>query len=192
MRIQKTVCLLVVGFLLTGAGLAQENGPTREFGVNIPQIGFVEGAGSMLEWERFGLFSECSPMRLLVYELPPDASKTSLTKDLIRVYLESRLRSARLYDSAAFNFLSVATDVVTSSFYSLELKYHKVVYDPASKLVSTVETWNECNSTAVFSACGLPGGGLETCIDRFLEEFLRVNEEACEKRFALPEPRNDE
>ena len=143
----------------------------------------------MLELDRFGLFSECSPMRLLVHELPPDASKISLTKDLIRVYLESRLRSERLYNSAAFNYLSVATDVVTSSFYSLELKYHKVVYDPASKLVSIVETWYMHHSAEVFSAC--LSGGVEACIDRFFEEFIRVNEKACKKRFALPEARDN-
>ena len=165
MRTQ-TAYLLVVGFLLIGEGLAQENGPTRD-GVNIPQIGFVEGAGSMLELDRFGLFSECSPMRLLVHELPPEASTISLTKDLIRVYLESRLRSARLYDPAALNYLSVETDVVSSSFYSLKLKYHKVVYDPASNLVSTVETWDVYRSTEAYSACVLPSGGVETCMGPF-------------------------
>ena len=29
-------------------------------------------------------------------------------------------------------------------------------------------------------------------MDGFLVEYLRVNEEACERRFALPKPRNDE
>ena len=87
MRIQKTVCLLVVGFLLTGAGLAQN-----------PNLDPIKS---------FELFSDCLPTHLAIGELSRDASKIGLTKESIQAAVESRLRSARLYDSETFGRLKV-------------------------------------------------------------------------------------
>ena len=49
--------------------------------------------------DRFQLFNECRPMDLLVEEVSSDADEIDLATASILAAVESRLRSARLYDS---------------------------------------------------------------------------------------------
>ena len=55
--------------------------------------------------ERFSLFDNCSPMDLVVEGLHPAALEIGLTDASIQAALESRLRSARLYDSDVRQYL---------------------------------------------------------------------------------------
>ena len=123
----QTAYLLVVGFLLIGKGMAQR----------------VRG-------RILGLFSECSPIRLIVGELNPDARKIGLTEESIRAAVESRLRSARLYSSEATNWLFVNVHVL-DNFYSLDMDYQKLVHDPASNQLGFADTWT--------MPCGIGGHG---------------------------------
>ena len=73
----------------------------------------------------------------------------------------------------------------------MNLSYAKPVYDAASNRHDFAWTWQKINF-------GTHGGQeyilsvVSEFMDEFLAEFLRVNEEACEKRFALPNPRSKE
>lgn len=136
---------------------------------------------------RFELFVDCLPMRLLVENLPADASKIGLTKEAIRAAAESRLRAARLYRSilsAPYHHLYINVNVVGQS-HSIRLDFRKDVYDPLSGNTGFAITWNT-------SGAGTHGGSganfilstISQYMDEFLVEFLRVNEKACEKRFA--------
>lgn len=135
---------------------------------------------------RFELFVDCLPMRLLVENLPADASKIGLTKEAIRAAAESRLRAARLYRSirsAPYHYLYINVNVVGRS-HSIRLDFRKGVYDPLSGNRGLATTWNT-------GGAGTHGGNANYIVslvsqymDEFLVEFLRVNEKACEKRFA--------
>ena len=132
---------------------------------------------------RFELFADCRPMRLLVEELPAGASKIGLTEEAIRAAAESRLRAARLYDSRAVYYLYVNVNVFRMAF-SINLEFKKYVHDPLSGNTGPATTWNT-------GGAGTHGGNANYIVslvsqymDEFLVEFLRVNEKACEKRFA--------
>lgn len=67
------------------------------------------------------------PMRLVVEGLSKDASKINLTVESIQASVESRLRSARLYDSKDTiidDFLYVRITVVGHAF-SVRLSFNK-------------------------------------------------------------------
>jgi len=133
---------------------------------------------------RFQLFADCRPMRLVVESLPAGASKIGLTEEAIRAAAESRLRAARLYDSRAVYYLYVNVNVFRMAF-SINLEFKKYVHDPLSGNTGPATTW-------VAGTTGTHGGSganyilssLSQYMDKFLVEFLRVNEKACEKRFA--------
>ena len=51
--------------------------------------------------DRFNLFNECGPMRLVIESLPANAAAIGLTEARIHTLAESRLRAARLYDHSS-------------------------------------------------------------------------------------------
>ena len=96
--------------------------------------------------------------------------------------VESRLRSARLYDSADDDDVDPRLYVnvfVSGSASVIRLDYQKYVHDPASGLTSRTTTWHT-------GGCGTHGGdaafilsNISGYMDEFLVEYLRVNEAAC-------------
>ena len=133
------------------------------------------------QYARFKLFADCGPMLLVVEELTEPAKKIGLTEEAIQAAAESRLRSARLYSAGADPYLYIQVNVVGGGF-SVILKYKKLVSDPLSGEEMYAATW-DTGSTGTHS--GNPGFILSIAsglLDKFLVEYLRVNEEACGKR----------
>ena len=132
--------------------------------------------------ERFQLFNECGPMDLNVEDYGADTgwADMGLTVDRLQTMVERRLRVARLYDATALPILDVNVGVSDSAF-SLRVEYRKVVYDRVSGDTNYATTWN-------ISSIGTHGGdagfilqGLSEYLDRFILEYLRVNEDACDQ-----------
>ena len=131
-------------------------------------------------YDRFQLFNECRPMDLRVLDSPSGgAAEIDLTEAAIQAAVESRLRSARLYDADAGPALYVNVTVVGRAF-SLVLTYMKIVYDPASDDTLRAMTW-------IKNVVGTHGGdatyilsNVASYMDVFLVEYLRVNESACD------------
>ena len=141
--------------------------------------------------QRFQLYADCRPMDLVVEDLPGGVLTIGLTKEAIQAAVESRLRSARLYDSRASHYLYVNVNVVGRAF-SIRLEFNKQVRDILSGDTGRATTWN-------LGATGTHGGSANYIVssvsrhmDKFLVEFLRVNEKACGKRFAPPRGRPSE
>lgn len=129
---------------------------------------------------RFELFNDCKPMDLVVERLHDDAGKIGLTKARLQAAAESRLRSARLYDSdaAAYLYMNVA---VASPAFSIRLEYRKRVFDPASVKSGYAATWNTGSTGTHGGDAGYIVSALSEKLDRFLVEYLRVNESACSR-----------
>ena len=157
-------CLLV-GLFLAGGALAQETDSRSS------------------KYERFQLYSGCSPMFLSAVVEEKDAAATTigLTQQAIEAAVESRLRSARLYDAKASQMLSVNVIVVGSAF-SVSMDYYKVLLDPLSQEKGPAPTW----SSNWVGTHGQRGGYILSWVsqnmDQFLVEYLRVNEAACKGR----------
>ena len=133
------------------------------------------------EVDRFELFADCEPMDLLIENLPEDAAEIGLTEDSIRAAAESRLRSARLYSEASSQYLYINVNVVGAA-YSARLQYEKFVFDPLSGFSSMATTWNNGSTGTYGRDSGFILSDVSQHLDRFLVEFLRVNEAACGKR----------
>ena len=129
--------------------------------------------------DRFQLFNECRPMNLIVADVSAAAAEIDLTTAAIQTAVESRLRSARLYDVDAGSLLYVNV-IVVGRAYAFDLEYTKVVYDQVSTERGLATTWES-------GQVGTHGGdaayilaGLAGYMDVFLVAYLRVNESACD------------
>ena len=141
------------------------------------------GQDSETSFNRFQLFNNCEPMRLVVENLSDDAKAIGLTTERLVVAAESRLRGARLYTGDRFGpYLYVNVNVVGGGF-STSLEYKKSVRDLASGEVYLTKTWD----TGGAGTHGRTGGaefivsGVSRYLDQFLTAYLRVNEAACSR-----------
>ena len=129
----------------------------------------------------FQLLTNCEPMDLLVTRVDSDAEEIGLTTDSVKAAVESRLRSARLFDNTSRIFLLVGTTVVSNAF-DATVRFNKPVLDFYSGEEFGAPTWSQ-------SITGTHGGNgsyvleqIRTLMDSFLVEFFRVNEQACGER----------
>ena len=151
--------------------------------VSLLSVLHVEAPGqdARNELDRFKLFNNCEPMRLVVENLSDDAAEIGLTEERLRFAAESRLRAARLYtaDRGTPYYLYVNVHVVGRGV-STSLEYNKMLFDPASGESGMATTWDIGQTgTHGQDAAAFIVSGLSEVLDRFLTEYLRVNEEAC-------------
>ena len=134
--------------------------------------------------KRFELFNNCQPMRLVVEDLDDDEAGIGLTEERLVLAVESRLRGARLYteDSGRQPLLYLNVNVFSTAF-SISLEYRKYVFDSASGEVGAAMTWY-VGSTGTHGRTGAEFivSAVSRHMDRFLTEYLRVNEAACSSR----------
>ena len=142
---------------------------------------------SLSDFDAFGLWNECAPIGLFVGGLPDDAADIDLTKERIQTLAESRLRAARLYGEVALYrpFLHVNVGVLVSEnrrsgAFSIDVLFYKHVLDVVSDRFGPAVTWD------TGGAYGTHGGdagfilqAVSERLDRFILEYLRVNETAC-------------
>ena len=131
---------------------------------------------------RFKLFNNCETMFLLVGVADDNehVKNVGLTKERVQFAVESRLRGARLFRSGFGSpVLEVNVDVVGSAFF-IHIRYNKTLFDPVSDRTGFAPTWEISSfgthgqTRAEFILSSLSG-----ILDKFLTEYLRVNESAC-------------
>ena len=163
-------------------------------GVASAAAGVILGAGAPAaaeELDRFALFADCAPMRLVVDLLDADATETGLTENAIRNAAESRLRSARLYDPQGQQVLYIGVEAEGAGYLAavtLHLHYNKVLHDALSGERGHAPTWMDGTIGAFLGDTGEVVSQLSLLLDRFLVEYLRVNEEACSRTVGMAAP----
>ena len=123
-------------------------------------------------------------MHLIVEDLHPDATDIGLTREAILAAAESRLRSARIYTSYTSkwtHYLYVQVSVVGGAF-GIDMYFNKSVFDLASGENFFASTWSIGKAGTHGRSSSYILSSLSELLDTFLVEYLRVNEEACEKR----------
>lgn len=140
----------------------------------------VAAQDTLQRLENFELFTNCAQMTLVVENLSDDAADIGLTRERIQTIAESRLRAARLYDEDVLSpYLHIHVRVLSRSF-SIEIAFKKRLFDAESAYCGAATTWNR-------SGLGTHGGAasyilqhLSELLDRFMLDYLRVNEDACD------------
>ncbi len=130
----------------------------------------------------FKLFTNCEPIHFVVEELSRHASKIGLTKKSIQNAIESRLRSARLYSNEVLNSYIYVNVTVSGRAFGIGLDFEKVVFDSYSREKNFATTWHDGGIGAHGGSSEYILSNLSQYMDKFLTEFLRVNEEACRKK----------
>ena len=132
--------------------------------------------------ERFELCYVCSPMGLVVEFLHDDAKAIGLTRERLQAPAESRLRAARLYTEyppgATGALLYVKASVVGPAF-NLIVEYHKPLFDPVSAVARPTMTWRAAVTGTHSGGAGFIVQSLSQELDKFLADYLRVNEKHC-------------
>ena len=136
------------------------------------------GATAEGSWERFQLFASCERMAVDIGHLGPGVREIGLTKESIQAAAESRLRSARLFDSDATTYLRI-TAIAHSVAFALQVEYLKSLHDPLTGLVAAAPTWSYTFLGTHGRSSNYIMSSLSGLLDQFLVEYLRVNEEAC-------------
>ena len=145
---------------------------------------------AMEEFNQFSLFSNCQPVDLSILTSFDDKMKLDLSREAIREAIknniESRLRSAHLYGKMAIlsprpdAYLRVSVEVASWAF-SITLNFKKWVKDPLSQRENFATTWED-RTFGTHSRIGFILSALSQKMDKFLVNFLRVNDEACRKK----------
>ena len=142
-------------------------------------------AGEVAPLDRFQLWNDCRPTRLVVEGLSDDAAALGLTEGAIATAVRSRLRSAWLYTDdefeASWSVLYVNVNVVGGAF-SLSIEFRKLVQDDATAEVSLAATWHTGAAGTHAQRAEFILSGVAQHTDHFIDEYLGVNEDACVRR----------
>lgn len=132
----------------------------------------------------FELFNECRPVRVFTRTQDLEAFYTPLASmdGRIRTMAERRLRAARIYDGApnASGLLVVEVSRFDDS-HLVTVAFARTVFEPVNGSWGTATTWRATDLRWRFpsytsdSAMQVVSDG----IDKFILEYLRVNESAC-------------
>ena len=134
---------------------------------------------SLESFDRFKLFTACAPMDLIVGDLPEDAKKIRLTKEMIKNSVESRLRSGRIFNDKNLIYLYVNVNVFRHVF-SIDLDFKKPLKDPSfPELYGSATTWSRGSTGTHGGRADSILSSLSELLDIFLVDYFRVNEKAC-------------
>ena len=133
----------------------------------------------------FSLFNYCQPMPLIIDGLSDDSERIGLTEERIQTIAESRLRVARLYEEAealetlvSDHHLYIYVHVVGNTF-SFDVGYFKKLHDVRLGIDFFAQTWVTGAIGNHSKDAGFILQGISEHLDKFIVEYLRVNEGAC-------------
>ena len=146
---------------------------------------YAFAANDYQAFKDFQLFTKCEQIRLVVQHggnLRSDAMKNGLSNESIQNAAESRLRSANLYTNKRLDsYLFVYIHVVGNA-HTISVQFNKTVIDKFTGHSFPAPTWDTGSIGTHGNDPGYILSGLSRHIDKFLVEFLRVNDEACRKK----------
>ena len=128
---------------------------------------------------RFNLFTRCQPRHLHVeVQVLVDDTLVPNEKRRREIYkfVERRLRTARLYQETAQNYLYVHVLQSPGKNYNLTFDFRKMLYDQATDSWDHAATYGANNLE--YSPEALIGG-LSSFLDIFLEEYVEENKAFC-------------
>ena len=131
-------------------------------------------------FECFQLFNRCEPIDAVIQV---QENQIGLTEDRVRTTVESRLRAARLYESESGPYLYVVVNIMSEEEYavpfSFSLYFYKWLFDELTDNTRLAGNWDIGRFGAADDA-GFVLQSISELMDRFINDYLRVNEAACD------------
>ncbi len=133
--------------------------------------------------DRFQLWNNCAPVGLVVESLGSDAEKIGLTEERLQTTVGSRLRGARIYTDVLTrpfqSYLYLNVNIVGRAF-GIGLMFNKTLMDMSLLSSGIATTWNIGGAGTHGGDGGYVVQAVAEQTDRFINEYLRVNESACQ------------
>ena len=146
-------------------------------------------AEKVTDFDRFRLWTGCQPTGLAV-QMSKDAKAIGLTKEAVETAVRTRLRAAHLYNPTKYvgllfvNVNVVGHDVLRNTAqkqpFNVAVNYYKLMKDVLSDVKMLAVAWDASSAGIGDSPYILSAVSGNT--DKFIDEYLRVNRDACEKR----------
>ena len=139
---------------------------------------------NVTDLDRFRLWNDCRPMNLVIEGLPAGGAGIGLTNEAVAAAVRSRLRAARLYEAVEdpyLPYLYVQVNVFESAF-DTRVEYRKVVADVATDQIGFGATWRVGRLGTHGWSPAFILSGVSQSMDEFIDEYLRVNSDACARR----------
>ena len=144
---------------------------------------FAVPTNGQTDREKFELYNRCSKTILYV-GLDEGAKKLGITEKSVRNLVESRLRSARIYDEkSSSSFLGVGMSVqnpdkVGGRTFSVQVNFFQLVSSPGG--YDFAITWSRENIGTLYSRDkDFVLSPLPEYIDEFINGYLKVNQKDC-------------
>jgi len=137
--------------------------------------------------KRFKLCNICRPVRLEIEDLRRNATDIGLTEDRLRIIAESRLRAARIYTDSEEESNGAGLRILVAvglGVSSVQVRYFKHLFDPVSLRSSIHVTWQTVSNSEHGGDSRVIIQSVSEQVDKFLVEYLRVNEEHCGVRLS--------
>ena len=122
--------------------------------------------------DRFQLWNKCRPVNLVV--------EHSLSEERITIAVRSKLRAARLYDADAQTWLHIR-EYGASLTTGVTAQYTKELTDTISGESAWMITWSRIRE-GVLVGVGFALESASQLTDEFIDEYLRVNADACKNK----------
>ncbi len=140
----------------------------------------VAAQDSVTDRLRFKLWTDCTPLLLVVDDLPPDAAGIGLTRQSVETLVRNKLRAAQIYSTTGGTpYLHVNVSVKAGD-HSIVFKFGKNVTDSKYSLLSGyATTWSRENGGTHGENVELLRQSISEFTDEFVDEYLRVNADSC-------------
>ena len=128
-------------------------------------------------FDRFQLFTGCSPIDLEVTVQISDSDGLALTETNVARTVRSRLRAARIYSDTASDYLHVHINVLGRAF-SERVSFNRSLWASETGW-GVATTWQRGSVGSHGNDSRSMLGGIAEYMDEFIDDYLRVNDGAC-------------
>ena len=192
---KKLILIIILAFVMSASAGNDEPPGQPIAGAELKAL------AAELRSDRFRLWNHCFPVRVRLYMDPLTGAYVSdLEKEEVEAIIRSRLQSVQLFtpEHPMSSTLQLVLEV-ESEIFTISTAHIKVVKDPASGVSASVETWVQTFlPEEVENTLGDHHSIVSTkrhnkdkeyvlywvskYVDKFIEEYLRVNADACVHR----------